>query len=304
MTSWFRVGSGMTLKIIPVVLALATLRMADAEASLKLKVAVVQFRSSFDVRQNGERIAAHLRRLAGEGVQVAVFPECALTGYDTGPAFAPSAAEVETAERQLQQTCRNAGIAAVIGTVYEVNGRAYDAAVVFDSHGAMLERYGKVYLAGEEWATPGNHVAYFELEGVPSTIIICHDERYPELVRLPALKGARIVYYISSESGMREEHKLLPYRAQVMARAVENGMFVVQANAPGNPDLSGSHGQSRIIATDGNVLKEASFFEEDILVETLAIQTGSLQRPLEGLLGKWWSQGVDFMMNNRHRQLD
>jgi predicted amidohydrolase len=168
----------------------------------------------------------------------------------------------------------------------------------------MVERYGKVYLAGEEWATPGNHVAYFDLEGIPSTVIICHDERYPELVRLPALNGARIIYYISSESGMREENKLLPYRAQVMARAVENALYVVQANTPANPDLSGSHGQSRIIATDGNVMKEASYFGEDILVETLAIQTGNLQRPLEGLLGQWWSQGLDIMMNNRHRQLD
>ncbi len=294
----------MTLKITSIVLTLAALPMAGADAGVKLKVAAVQFRSSFDVRQNSERIAAHLKRLAGDGVQVAVFPECALSGYDTRPAFAPSAVEIEIAEKQLQQTCRDAKISAVIGSVYKVNGRAYDAAVVFDSHGAMVERYGKVYLAGEEWATPGNHVAYFELEGVLSTVIICHDERYPELVRLPALKGARIIYYISSESGMREEHKLLPYRAQVMARAVENGMFLVQANAPANPDLSGSHGQSKIIASDGNVLKEASFFEEEILVETLAIQPGNLQRPLEGLLGQWWSQGLDSMMNNRRRQLD
>jgi predicted amidohydrolase len=294
----------MTHKTILAVLTLTALPMAAADAGLKLRVAAVQFRSAFDIRKNCEGIAAHLRRLAGDGVQVAVFPECALTGYDTGPAFAPSAADIEIAERQLQQICRDAKIAAVIGTVYRVNGRAYDAAVVFDSHGAMVERYGKVYLAGEEWATPGNHVAYFELEGVPSTLIICHDERYPELVRLPALKGARVIYYISSESGMREEHKLAPYRAQVMARAVENGMFVVQANSPANPDLSGSHGQSRIIATDGNVIKEASFFGEDILVETLAIQTGRLQRPLEGLLGQWWSQGLDSMMNNRRRQLD
>jgi omega-amidase len=294
----------MTLKITSIVLTLAALPMAGADAGVKLKVAAVQFRSSFDVRQNSERIAVDLRRLAGDGVQVAVFPECALTGYDTRPAFAPSAVEIENAEKQLQRTCRDAKIAAVIGSVYKVNGRAYDAAVVFDSHGVLVERYGKVYLAGEEWATPGNHVAYFELEGVLSTVIICHDERYPELVRLPALKGARIIYYISSESGMREEHKLLPYRAQVMARAVENGMFLVQANAPANPDLSGSHGQSRIIASDGNVLKEASFFDEEILVGTLAIQTGNLQRPLEGLLGQWWSQGLDSMMNNRRRQLD
>ena len=59
-------------------------------------------------------------------------------------------------------------------------------------------------LAGEKWATPGNHIAFFELEGVPSTVIICHDERYPELVRLPAIQVVRVVYY-SCESAMAEE---------------------------------------------------------------------------------------------------
>ena len=286
------------------VLLLASCPMCAGDSDVRLKVAAVQFRSSFHVPENAERITNQLRMLAAAGVQVAVFPECALTGYDTRAAFAPSAAEVTRAETQIQWTCRERRIAAIIGTVYRVNGRAYDAAAVFDAQGELVERYGKVYLAGEQWATAGNHVAYFELAGVPTTVIICHDERYPELVRLPALKGAKIIYYVSSESGMREENKLAPYRAQIMARAVENGMFAVQANAPANTDLSGSHGQSRIIGRDGNVLKEASYFGEDVLVETLDIQPGSWQRPLEGPLGKWWAEGVDWMMKNRHRPLD
>src|SRR5439155_17071210 len=156
---------------------------------------------------------------------------------------------------------------------------------VFNSRGELNERYGKVMLAGEKWATPGNHIAFFELEGVPSTVIICHDERYPELVRLPALHGARVLYYLSSESGMAEEGKLAPYRAQLMARAVENDVYVVAANTPGNVrDNTGSHGQSRIIQSDGNVPKEGSFYGDDILIETLDIKPGALSRPLEGLM--------------------
>jgi predicted amidohydrolase len=85
---------------------------------------------------------------------------------------------------------------------------------------------------------------------------------------------------------------------------VENGVFIVQANAPANPDLSGSHGQSRIVAPDGNVLGESSFFHEDILVKTLSVKKGNLQRPLDGPLSSWWKQGIDWMMRNRHRQLD
>lgn len=270
----------------------------------KLTVAAVQFRSSFDIARNAAAIAGHLKRLAAQAVQVAVFPECALTGYQTGPDMAVSKNDIEQAERTLQTVCRDSKIAAVVGSVYKVNGKAYDTAVVINSQGEVVERYGKVYLAGEKWATPGNHIAFFDLEGIPSTVIICHDERYPELVRLPALQGARLVYYISSESGLTAEQKLSPYRAQVMARAVENGVFIVQANAPANQDLSGSHGQSRVVASDGNVLKEASFFGEDIVIETLEIRPGTLKRPVEELYGRWWREGVNQMMANRHRPLD
>lgn len=290
--------------VVCAVLSTALVVVYAQNQTAKLTVAAVQFRSTFDIARNTQEIAGHLKRLAAQGVRVAVFPECALTGYRTDAAIEASAAAIERAEGTIASVCRESKIAAVVGSVYKVNGKAYNTAVVINSQGEVVERYGKVYLAGEKWATPGNHIAYFDLEGIPSTVIVCHDERYPELVRLPALQGARVVYYISSESGLKAEQKLAPYRAQVMARAVENGVFIVQANAPANPDLSGSHGQSRIVASDGNVLKEASFFGDDVVVETLEIRAGGLKRPLDELYGPWWREGVNQMMANRHRLLD
>ena len=275
--------------------------------SVELKVAAVQFRSSLDIQDNLKRMTEVLGKLAAEHVQVAVFPECALTSYDTPYIVSTPGTEIAAAEESLRQTCRDKKIAAVIGSAYKVNGHAYDAAVVFSSRGELIERYGKMFLAGEGWAVPGNHIAYFELEGIPSTVIICHDERYPELVRLPVMEGARIVYYISSESGLRDEFKLAPYRAQMMARAVENWVFVVAANAPANDDLTGSHGQSRIIAQDGNILQEASIFGEETVISTLELTPetlGLLSELLKGPMGDWWRSGVDWMMANRHKPLD
>jgi predicted amidohydrolase len=268
-----------------------------------LTVAAVQFRSTYRVSENLARLRNHLEQLAARGVNVAVFPECALTGYDKDRIRAESF-EVPAAEEEIRQTCHAHNIGAIVGSIHQANGRTYNTAVVIDAKGELLERYAKIYLAGEKWATPGNHVAYFELGGVASTVMICHDERYPELPRLPALQGARVLYYVSHEYPLTDEAKLRPGRAQMMARAVENGIFVVAANAPANLDLSGSHGQSRIIGYDGNVLKEASIFAEETLVETLEVKPGKLKRPLEGPLGEWWRQGVEWMMQNRHRPLD
>jgi predicted amidohydrolase len=277
-------------------------------SAVKLKVAAVQFRSSFKIDDNCLRMQKFLGWLAAEGVQVAVFPECALTGYYKGTTVPTPEKEIAAAEERLQQTCREKKIAAVFGSVYKVNGHTYDTAVVFDSSGKLVERYGKIYLA-ERWDVPGNHIAYFDLAGVPSTVIVCHDERFPELVRLPAIEGARVLYYISSESSLKEPSKLIPYRAQMMARAVENRMFVVAANAPANSDLSGSHGQSRIIAADGNIIKETGIFGEDVLISTITVKTKSRnwQHPpdsLRGPLGNWWHSGLEWMMKNRHRQLN
>lgn len=269
-----------------------------------LKVAAVQLRSAFQVATNRDRILAMLERLAAERVQVAVFPECALTGYDKDALKAPDLELVPAAEETIRAACARLRIGAVFGSIYRVNGRTYNTAVIVNSGGRLVERYAKLMLAGEKWATPGNHIALFELEGVPSTVIVCHDERYPEFVRLPALAGARVVYYISHESGLREERKLGPYRAQLMARAVENQVFVVAANAPANTDLSGSHGQSRIINEDGNVLREAGFFDEEVLIEEITVRPRRLERPLQGPMGWWWRQGLEWMLRERGRSLE
>jgi predicted amidohydrolase len=279
---------------------------AAAGPAVTLKVAAVQFRSSFDVRDNAARIVRTLERLSAEGVRVAAFPECALTGYHKRGAMEAATEDVAAAEEQIRQSCRRLRIAAVVGSIHRVNGRTFNTAVVFNSRGELVERYGKLMLAGEKWATPGNHMALFELEGLLSTVIICHDERYPEFVRLPAMAGARLVYYISSESGLRAESKLAPYRAQIMARAVENHVYIVAANSPADPkDLDdSSHGQSRIVASDGNVLKEASYFAEESLVEALTIAPGPAGLPSSSVTAGWWKQGLEALLANRARTLE
>ena len=92
------------------------------------------------------------------------------------------------------------------------------------------------------------------------------------------------------------------YAALLPAPPGGNSVSVVAANAPANNDLTGSHGQSRIIARDGNILKEASTFGEDILISTLNLTTKP-ELPLEGLLADWWRSGIEWMMKDRHQQL-
>jgi predicted amidohydrolase len=228
-----------------------------ADKPRPLRVAAVQMRSTRDVDRNVARIRETLQKLAEDGVRVAVFPECAATGYFESAAMkAVSREKLAEVEREIAAGCQASGIHAVVGMPVREGDRLFNSAVVFGPDGRVRLRYHKIQLA-EDWPVGGERLYVFDVDGVPCTVIVCHDERYPELVRLPVLAGARVVFYLSHESPVVQERKLDPYRAQIQARAVENTVFVVHANAPANPDASGSHGQSRIVGPDGNVLPDA-----------------------------------------------
>jgi NAD+ synthase (glutamine-hydrolysing) len=261
-----------------------------------LRVAAVQMRSRPDIDANVKHAIKLLERCAADKVDVAVFPECAISGYFTDYIRKLSARELIQAEQALAQACKELRIWAIVGIPVRQKDKLYNSAVVIDDNGSVRERYHKVQLA-EPWPDPGDHLSVFRIKGVPCSIIICHDERYPELVRLPVLAGARVVFYLSHESPLAQEHKLGPYRAQIQARAAENSVFVVHANAPANPDATGSHGQSRLIDPDGNLIREAGFFKEEVLVDTLDLSrahAGNARRSLSrGPLIDWWKKGVE-----------
>lgn len=253
-------------------------------------------RSSRDLTSNLAKIDEQLAKCAKDGVRVAVFPECALTGYyDNDFMRGISAEQLSKAEREVAEACRRHNIYAIVGTPYRDGDRLLNSSIVVTPAGEVVARYHKIQLA-ETWPTAGDQLVVFKIDGVPASIIICHDERYPELVRLPVLAGAQIVFYLSHESGILKESKIAPYRAQIQARAVENSVFIVHANAPANKDSSGSHGQSRIVAPDGNVIDEASIFGEQIVATTLQLEQATrrlAQQSVErGPLGDWWRAGA------------
>jgi predicted amidohydrolase len=269
---------------------------AASEVSTRfLAVAAVQMRSSRVLSENVERIEKHIREAAEKGARVAIFPECALTGYFEDTIQEVSAEALSRAENKIAAACKAARIYAIVGTPTRDTNKLFNSAAVFSPAGVVIERYHKIQLA-EQWPASGSQLSVFRIDGVPCSVIICHDERYPELVRLPVVAGAKVIFYVSHESGLREEHKVGPYRAQIQARAVENTVFVVHANAPANKDTTGSHGQSRIIAPDGNIIEEASIFGEqtlharlDLSKATRANARNSLER---GPLRDWWREGL------------
>ena len=108
------------------------------------------------------------------------------------------------------------------------------------------------------------------------------------------------------ESGLSEEHKIGPYRAQVQARAAENGIFLVHANAPAQRDnlnLGGpSNGHRRIIGPDGNIIREAGPFDETMVIADIDLRHArSNSHPAaltNGPAAEWIRKGVELVAPN------
>ena len=268
-----------------------------------------------------------------------------------GSASDAARAALLRAEQRVRECCAEHAIAAVVGTVTlcplpsavdgGVGGGGGDAthttpggapaavilensALVISATGEDLLRQPKLQLVPTDaWARPGAFVGTFELAASTSasgdedespvlcSVIICHDSRHPELVRLPVLRGVRLVFYVSWETWhddgpvpLTEEH-LAPYRAQCMARAVENNVFLAHANVAANLGEGegvralGSHGCSKLISPRGDVLGELA---PDVVGAVLALEldvhgAASARYAAEAtqasfFLRNWWERGA------------
>ncbi len=268
-----------------------------------LRVAAVQMHADEDIEANAGKIVAYLKQLAKEGVEVAAFHEGVIFGYSCRPGFWKrlDPVRVEKAEKRIVRACKRNGIAAVVGSMHAEEGTRYNSLLIVDRDGAVAGRYGKIHLAGEKWCKPSQHLPIYRLCGVDCCFLICHDVRYPELVRLPAAAGAQVCFFCSCESPITVEYKLSAYRSMPIARATENGIYLVMANAPADPKdinrFGSSHGESKFIDPDGNVIQEAGYFTEEALVEDLDLTAaaGSVaRRAVEDhtALRSWLQEGL------------
>jgi len=262
------------LLVLALVLCVFAAHGEEAERTKPLRVAACQILNGPDLKSNTAKVLDWIETAAANDVDVVCFPEACLPGYGKEEEYYAKLCHdaVAAAEAEVVAASRRLDIAVVMGSVHWEGQRLYNSVLAIDKGGIVRGRYSKVYLA-EEWPNPGKTLPVFSLAGVESCFIICHDIRYPELVRLPAVAGAQICYFSSHESGLTEKHKLSAYRAMPIARATENTIFLVMANASASPtDLSGSHGNSKIIHPDGNVMVEAGHFEERLVVADLRVE--------------------------------
>ncbi len=207
-----------------------------------------------------------------EKPDVLVLPEMWNTGYALEIIGDIADREEEPTSGVMSAFARSHGVNVLAGSIANVpadrGGAVRNTALLFNREGRRTADYSKLHLFRlmdeEKFLEEGDRVGTAVLDGESVGLMICYDIRFPELSRKLALSGAKVLF-VPAEWPMPRLHH---WRTLLMARAIENQMYVVACNRVGTSRGTEFFGHSMIISPWGEVLAEGGE-EEAILTASL-----------------------------------
>lgn len=242
-------------------------------------VAVAQFAPTASRSTNLDSISELVARAVARGARLVLFPE--YSSYFVDPFDESLAANAEPLDgpfvSALVALAAEHSVCLVAGMVERAHDerRVRNTVVAVDDTG-VLAVYRKLHLYDafgqreSDWVEAGDIVApeTFERDGVRFALQTCYDLRFPEVTRLLADAGADVVLVPAEwvRGPLKEHH----WRTLLLARAIENTLFVAAADHP--PPLGVGHSaivdpQGVEIATIGTGTDVAVGFVERAAVE-------------------------------------
>jgi deaminated glutathione amidase len=263
-----------------------------------VRAAAVQLTATADRERNLATADRLTRAAAAAGAELVVLPEkWALLGTPVetaagaepfdGPALAWARATARElgidllagsiAERVADRD-RGSNTSAHIGPDGEVRA-VYRKIHMFD-----VEVAGRTYRESEHEA-PGDEIVLSQTAGgVELGLTICYDVRFPELYRILAVRGARVITVPAAFTlATTRDH----WEPLLRARAIENQAFVIAANQVGEHAKGyRSGGRSMIVDPWGVVLAQAPDTETFITAELDLDRQAEIRRTLPSLANR------------------
>jgi deaminated glutathione amidase len=243
-----------------------------------LRVAAVQLNSNGDKGRNLAAAERLVRESAAGGAEFVALPEkwnLLAGGEELVAGAEPLDGPSLTAARGW---ARELGIHLLAGSISERGAegeKASNTSVLIGPAGEDLAVYRKIHMfdvdAGgvsyreSEHERPGTEPVVAPVGELVLGMTVCYDLRFPELFRILALRGARIVAVPSAFTlATGRDH----WEVLLRARAIEDQVFVVAPNQSGEaPPHHSSFGRSMIVDPWGVVLATASDGEGFVAVE-------------------------------------
>ena len=257
----------------------------------KLKLYQAQMRVPADPAEALDAAAAAVGHAASLGADIAALPEMFCCPYET--VRFPQYAEPEGGRvwSRCAELAAKHGLWLSAGSMPELgaDGKVYNTAYVFDRAGRQAAKHRKMHLfdidvrGGQrfmesETLSPGNAVTVFGTEFGPVGLCVCYDFRFPELCRLMALRGARLVLVPAAFNlTTGPAHWELMFRSQAMY----NQVFAA-GTAPALDRAASYHSWGHTVVADpwGGVVAQLDDAEGFLFTELDLTQTDAVREQL------------------------
>ncbi|URN94033.1 MAG: carbon-nitrogen family hydrolase [Candidatus Pristimantibacillus lignocellulolyticus] len=236
--------------------------------SQTLKFAIIQMHVEVgNVEANTVKLKNKLYQAvsADQKPDVILFPEMWNTGYALTEITTLADRNGESTKLWLSQFAAEHKVNIVAGSIAESKeDGVYNTIYAFNRNGEVISDYSKLHLFRlmdeEKYLQAGDKVGQLQIDGIDAGMMICYDIRFPELFRRLALDGAKVMFVPAQWPNPRLHH----WRTLLMARAIENQMYVIACNRMGISGESEFFGHSIVIDPWGEIVAEAGD-EETIL---------------------------------------
>lgn len=232
-------------------------------------IAAVQFEPTPGaIESNLDAFEDHLGTLP-DTVDLAVFPEMSVTGYDLTVAADQAEQIPGGLTDQLVDLAAAHDTHIAVGLPERVQGALYNDQVYVSGSGVEA-RYRKRKLWGEESEVfdESHDSVVVETDFGTVGLLICYDLNFPELALEYADRAVDLLVVSAAwRTGFLDDWELL-----LRARALDTTSYVVGSNHTGDQNGREHAGNSMVVAPDGTVLERAGS-EPDTVVAEMAEDT-------------------------------
>lgn len=231
-----------------------------------MKIAVAQTNIHFEAQpENLKKAAEWIHQAASAGADVILFPEMSFTGFTMHVKSA--AVWGKAAFAKMQQLAAACSIAIGFGWVSaDTDGTGKNRYTLLDKNGIPLLDYTKIhpfsYCGEDQFYRSGNSIVWGALCGIPVSVLICYDLRFPEVFRFAARQASLLIIPANWLSRRSSHWDLL-----LRARAIENQVYVLGVNCVGTQNDHHFIGNSCLVNPEGETLVQCGSEEQLAFVE-------------------------------------
>lgn len=236
-----------------------------------MKIALLQTAPlQADPAANRERALILLQQAADGGADLAVLPECAISGYAIGSrhdALRLAEAIPGPSTGMFEEHCARTGTYLACGLLERAGETIHNTAVLIGPRGLIgtHRKTSVADVAADAFVTPGGAIRAFDMGGVTVGLVICYELRFPEVARALALQGAQILINVTNwPAGADVVPEIL-----VPCRAVENHVHLLACDRAGEEGDLSFIGRSAVHGPDGGVIARAGAGEEVLFAEIM-----------------------------------